>query len=87
MIAENDVEPPGARVQPAQLENLRVPTELPRCAAYFNVRQVGTTGDSGVVGPQDVEEYRGLGGSERQRHGDCVEEDSEVDDALANGIL
>ena len=74
-------------MEPTLLENLREPAELPCDAAYFSVWQVGTPGDGGVVGSEDVYEDGGLGGFERQGHGDGVEEDTEVNDSLANGEL
>ena len=69
-------------MEPAFLENLREPAELTGDAADFSAWQVGTPGDGGVVGAWDVEED-----GERQGHGDGVEEDTEVNDSLANGEL
>ncbi len=59
-------------MEPALLENLREPAELPGDAADFGVRQVGTPGDGGVVCAEDVEKDGGLGGFERQGHGDGI---------------
>ena len=74
-------------MEPALLENLREPAELPGDAADFGVRQVGTPGDGGVMCAEDVEKDGGLGGFERQGHGDGIEEDPEVNDSPAGGEL
>ena len=74
-------------MEPAFLENLREPAELPGDAANFSVWQVGTPGDGGVVCAEDVEKDGGLIGFERQGHGDGIEEDTEVNDSLASGEL
>ena len=86
-ITENDVEPPEPGVKATSLEALGLPTKLASGGASLSVRKIGAGGDSGVVGDQSGTKNRRFLRHEGHGHGDSVEEDTEVLNALAVGVF